>query len=318
MENTKSNNNNTTEKIQFMNEGNLKNFKAIKEQQLKFTSDPEEQKQLQKNIDNIQKGIDGENEVAYQLKKSHIPMYVLRNVRLMEGDKPVEIDFVVFTRKLIFVIECKNFAGGISVDEMGTFINKRKKEFGMENPLTQNLQHVILLKETLLEEEKNPIKKRLLEKELEKRFVSYVVFANKENILKVEGKNIETEKNIMRYDMLIRKMGEAIKESRALPMPEKKMMAMSEFLLNETKECRSRYRQKDMKMLLKAYRNYQKDIKGFSDTKYIFSDHAIEQIIQNMPENEEQIRALNGFGDTNTPQYAEGILEIVGLFRNME
>lgn len=301
-----------------MNEGNLKNFKAIKEQQLKFTSDPEEQKQLQKNIDNIQKGIDGENEVAYQLKKSHIPMYVLRNVRLMEGDKPVEIDFVVFTRKLIFVIECKNFAGGISVDGMGTFINKRKKEFGMENPLTQNLQHVILLKETLLEEEKNPIKKRLLEKELEKRFVSYVVFANKENILKIEGKNIETEKNIMRYDMLIRKMREAIKESRVLPMPEKKMIAMSEFLLNETKECRSRYRQKNMKMLLKAYRNYQKDIKGFSDTKYIFSDHAIEQIIQNMPENEEQIRALNGFGDTNTPQYAEGILEIVGLFRNME
>lgn len=318
MENTKSNNNNTTEKIQFMNEGNLKNFKAIKEQQLKFTSDPEEQKQLQKNIDNIQKGIDGENEVAYQLRKSRIPMYVLRNVRLMEGDKPVEIDFVVFTRKLIFVIECKNFAGGISVDEMGTFINKRKKEFGMENPLTQNLQHVILLKETLLEEEKNPIKKRLLEKELEKRFVSYVVFANKENILKVEGKNIETEKNIMRYDMLIRKMREAIKESRVLPMPEKKMIAISEFLLNGTKECRSRYRQKDMKMLLKAYRNYQKDIKGFSDTKYIFSDHAIEQIIRNMPENEEQIRALNGFGDTNTPQYAEGILEIVGLFRNME
>lgn len=70
-------------------------------------------------------------------------------------------------------------------------------------------------------------------------------------------------------------------------------------------------------MLLETYRSYQMNKSGFSDVKYIFSDHAVDQIIQNMPENEEQIRALKGFGDNNTPRYAEGILEIVGLFRNM-
>ena len=201
---------------------------------------------------------------------------------------------------------------------MGTFINTNKKEFGMDNPLTQNLHHMILLKEILLKEEKQLFKKRLLEKELEKRLVSYVVFANRKNILTVEDRMSKTEKNVMRYDALIKNMSQAIKESHALPMSEEKMITMSELLLNITKECRSSYRQRDMKMVLKAYRNYQMNIKGCSDIKYIFNDHAIEQVIQNMPENEGQIRALSGFGDNNTPQYAEGILEIVGLFRNME
>ena len=201
---------------------------------------------------------------------------------------------------------------------MGTFINTNKKEFGMENPLTQNLHHMILLKEILVKEEKQLFKKRLLEKELEKRLVSYVVFANRKNILTVEDRMSKTEKNVMRYDALIKNMSQAIKESHALPMSEHKMLAMAEFLLNKSKECRIRHKQRDMKMILKAYRNYQMNIKGYSDIKYIFSDHAIEQVIQNMPENEGQIRALSGFGDNNTPQYAEGILEIVGLFRNME
>lgn len=317
MENTKPDSNITKEKIRFMNKGNLKHFKAIKEQQLKYTSAPEEQKKLQKIIDNIQKGIDGENEVAYQLRKSGIPMYVLRNVKFIENGSSVESDFIAITKEHIFIIECKNLGSDISVDEMGTFIKKGKEEC-MENPLTQNLHHVIALKEILLEKERNPIKRQLLKKELEKRLVSYVVFANKKKALTIEDRSLEIEKNVMRSDKLIENMQAAAKERHAHPMSEKKRIAISEFLLNKTKEYKKKYKQKDMKMLLETYRSYQMDKSGFSDVKYVFSDKAIDQIIEKMPESEEEIRKLSGFGDKNTPRYAEGIIEIVGLFRNVE
>ena len=45
----------------------------------------------------VKKGLEGENEIAYQLKKSNIGMYVLRDIKVKFDDLSAQIDYVVLT-----------------------------------------------------------------------------------------------------------------------------------------------------------------------------------------------------------------------------
>ena len=50
----------------------------------------------------VKKGLDGENEISYQLKKTHIGMYVLRDIKLKYEDLTAQIDYVVITPVYIY------------------------------------------------------------------------------------------------------------------------------------------------------------------------------------------------------------------------
>ncbi|MBS5937919.1 nuclease-related domain-containing protein [Clostridium sp.] len=55
----------------------------------------------------------GEKNIAYELKNSNMPMYVLHDVTLEIDDLSAQIDYIVVTRKRTFIIECKNLIGNI-------------------------------------------------------------------------------------------------------------------------------------------------------------------------------------------------------------
>ena len=61
----------------------------------------------------VRKGLFGEDEVLYQLKKSNIGMYILRDVKLIYEDMTAQVDFVVLTPLYTYFIECKNLSGNI-------------------------------------------------------------------------------------------------------------------------------------------------------------------------------------------------------------
>ena len=90
----------------------------------------------------VKKGLDGENEIAYQLKKANIGMYVLRDIKVKYEDLTAQIDYVVITPLYTYFIECKNLVGNITVNEKGDFIreltiNGKKIKKGMYSPLRQ-------------------------------------------------------------------------------------------------------------------------------------------------------------------------------------
>ncbi len=70
------------------------------------------------------KGLDGENEISYQLGKAHIGMYVLRDIRLRYENLTAQMDYVVITPIYTYYIECKNLVGNIVVMEKGDFIRE--------------------------------------------------------------------------------------------------------------------------------------------------------------------------------------------------
>ena len=46
----------------------------------------------------VKKGLDGENEIAYQLKKANIGMYVIRDLKVKYEDLTAQIDYVIITQ----------------------------------------------------------------------------------------------------------------------------------------------------------------------------------------------------------------------------
>jgi len=86
-------------------------------------------------------GMKGERNLAYELQNSYMPMIVLQDLFLEQGTSSAQVDFLVITRKCVFVIECKNLYGNIQINSNGNFIRTvdwgAKKEEGMYSPVRQ-------------------------------------------------------------------------------------------------------------------------------------------------------------------------------------
>lgn len=111
--------------------------------------------EIEKQIRLASYGEAGEKNVAFELKSSGMDMYVLHDIYLEYGDLTAQIDYLVITRKRIYIIECKNLIGNIKVDNEGSFTRtyelsgKRIKE-GIYSPITQNNRHMQVVKEIIL------------------------------------------------------------------------------------------------------------------------------------------------------------------------
>lgn len=78
-------------------------------------------------------------------------MYILHDLYFEYNDMQAQIDYMIFTRKRVYVIECKNLIGDIEIDSNGNFIrtyelfSKKVKE-GLYSPITQNERHRLVIK----------------------------------------------------------------------------------------------------------------------------------------------------------------------------
>lgn len=157
-----------------------------------------------------QKGLEGENEIIYQLKKSNIGMFILHDVNLVYEDLKAQIDFIVITQWCCYFIECKNLIGNISVNEKGDFIreysyNGHKVKKGMESPYRQVKAQRDVYKKIWFKAQ-GKLKSFLYEKNFESLHRVLVVAANGENILNTKYAPKEMKNNIIKADALIRKL----------------------------------------------------------------------------------------------------------------
>ena len=71
--------------------------------------------EIDKQIKMAKVGLEGEKNIIFELKNSGIDMYILHDIYLEYGDKGAQIDFLIFTRKRQYVVECKNLIGNITI-----------------------------------------------------------------------------------------------------------------------------------------------------------------------------------------------------------
>ena len=158
----------------------------------------------------VKKGLDGENEIGYQLKKAHIGMYVLRDIKVKYEDMTAQIDYVIITPVYTYYVECKNLVGNITVTDKGDFIreftiNGRKIKKGMYSPLRQvEAQREVIRK--IWESNSSAIKKFFASKNFDYYRRVLVVAANQDTILNTNRAPKEMKYKILRADALIRQI----------------------------------------------------------------------------------------------------------------
>lgn len=119
---------------------------------------------IKQDIKYLEYGIAGEKNIAFELKNSHMPMYILHDIYLEDGDLNAQIDYLVFTKKMCFVIECKNLYGNVEINNAGDFVRTmefsgRRKREGIYSPITQNQRHLELMKRIKINSKGNVLSK---------------------------------------------------------------------------------------------------------------------------------------------------------------
>ena len=171
----------------------------------------------------VKKGLAGENEIKYQLEKSNLGLFVLRDVNLEYENLKAQIDFIVITKMYCYFIECKNLIGNITINDNGDFIrefiidNKKYKK-GMYSPLRQvEAQRDVYKKiwNNQLSSNKfiNFVRRSLSEKNFTDTHRVLVVAANHETIINTKCAPDEVKNKVIRADNLIKKITEDLNES---------------------------------------------------------------------------------------------------------
>ena len=181
----------------------LENKIKVLENKLKNTKSKQEKLYLYEEIQKYKYGIQGENKILYELKNSHIPMYILHDINLEYKDYKAQIDFIILTKKNYYIIECKNLYGNISIDNKGNFYRiNNKNKVGIYNPITQLDRHINIIRR-YIEDRNNFIGKLIVKKIFDSMYHGIVVLANDNTVVedKYAPKNVKNK--VIRADQLI-------------------------------------------------------------------------------------------------------------------
>ena len=200
------------------------------------TAGLDDAKKLEQEIRNVKAGMIGEQQIAFELKNSHIPMYVLHDLYLEHEGLTARIDYLVITRRRNFVIECKNLYGNIEITNQGDFI--RNIGYGgkffkerIYSPITQNERHLALIKQIRAAQKTNILTQALFEKYFAENYRSVVVLANPKTILNNKFAPKEIKGQVISADRLIAHMKAVNGERGAEYCFEKDMTALAEFFM---------------------------------------------------------------------------------------
>ena len=313
------------------------------------TADEDSRKKIQKQIKLAQYGLEGENKVAYELKTSGMDMYVLHDICLETGDLSAQIDYIVVTRKLVYVIECKNLYGNIEIDNGGNFVRQigpSSPKEGIYSPITQNQRHLRVLKEIRKESKGNFLLKMAFEKFFEENHKSVVVLANPKTYLNAKYAPKEVKQQVIRADQLvdIKKTDGGAKTD---PKSEKAMLEVANFYLERHIQGHSDYAKQYEEMVARHKMTAADETEGKTirqDTAehetalqsqeaelvqklkefrlkqsrkenikayYIFNDAQMQELIAKRPQNREDLYAVAGFGKVKIEKYGDAILAIL-------
>ena len=244
----------------------LKESTSLREQLAQLealqTTDSLLQKQIQKDIKLLKYGIAGEEKIAFELKNSHMPMFVLHDLYIEYNGLTAQIDYLIVTKGKAFLLECKNLYGNIEINNNGDFIRTMKygahfEKEGIYSPITQNQRHLELLKAIRRDQPLNLLEKMIFEKTFYELYCPVVVLANPQTVLYAKYAKKEIKEQVIRADQLIAYIKK--KNENALTSNENEMREWAESLLALHKEQKVDYTEKYKKVITKKQETAAKD-----------------------------------------------------------
>lgn len=303
-------------------------------------------KDLNQQLFVAQKGLEGENEILYQLKKANIGMFVLHDINIEYEDLKAQIDFIIVTPWCCYFVECKNLLGNITVNEKGDFIREYKVKGhnvkkGMESPYRQVQAQRDVYKKIWFKLQ-GKLKSFLFEKNFEGFHRILVVAANGENILNTKLAPKELRNNVIKADALIRKLEYDRDHSEKDLWDNKKQMEewANHFLrLNVDKKNDNQNEKKNIEKIVeenvvKEEQNIPKNIREVESDKkstkdrllefrkkrsmerkipayYIFNNEELDKILEHMPKTFEELIKLKILTDVKINSHGKDIVNII-------
>ena len=171
---------------------------------LRGTLPPSAEKQLEREIRTLEAGIKGEQSILFELKNSHMDMYVLHDLFLEHNGLTAQIDFLVLTPQRFFVLESKRLYGDIRVTEKGDFIRcyKGGREEGLYSPVTQNQRHIDLI-HAMKRDSRGALTNLLVDSDFDDIHRSLVVLANDKTVIDDRDAPEAVRRKIIRADQLV-------------------------------------------------------------------------------------------------------------------
>lgn len=246
----------------------------------------------------------GEDNIAFELKNSGIPMYILHDICLETNDLSAQIDYIVVTRKVIFIIECKNLVGNIEINSQGNFIrtynfNGKFIKEGIYSPITQNERHLEVLKRIKKESKSNFISKMLFDKYFNDNYKSLVVLANPKTVLNSRYAKKEIKDKVIKADQLINYIKEVNSKSDLMSLSDKEMKEIADRLLALHKSSKLSFLKKYRELVELIDNHDDKDnAKTVFNNKEIINDSSINNDKSNII-NEDKSSATNNIDKSN-------------------
>lgn len=285
--------------------------------------------ELQSELYIVKKGLDGENEIAYQLKKAHIGMYVLRDIKVKHEDLTAQIDYVIITPVYTYYVECKNLVGNITVTDKGDFIreftiNGKKIKKGMYSPLRQvEAQREVIRK--IWESNSSAIKKFFASKNFDYYRRVLVVAANQDTILNTNRAPKEIKYKILRADALIRQIeydlnhrgnDEYLDSKKSMEKIAQSYIDLSSkeeinyYDYYKEKYCSNLNIQvndglKDRLIELRKTRSNEMNIPAY----YVFTNDELDKLIEIRPKSIEELKNANIISPVKIKTHGEKIIE---------
>lgn len=310
----------------------LENKIKVLENKLKNTKSKQEKSYLYEEIQKYKYGIQGENKILYELKNSHIPMYILHDINLEYKDYKAQIDFIILTKKNYYIIECKNLYGNISIDNKGNFYRiNNKNKVGIYNPITQLDRHINIIRR-YIEDRNNFIGKLIVKKIFDSMYHGIVVLANDNTVVedKYAPKNVKNK--VIRADQLIEYIKYIEKNTDSYASSEKDIISSCNNILALCKKEETIAEERpllnineditdnnktininnddEIRTNLKKYRlNKSKELNY--KPYFIFSDKTLEELINKKPKNKVELKQIEGFGDKKIEMYGIDIIKII-------
>ena len=176
--------------------------------------------QIRQEIRNIQSGIKGETDAAFQINfhYENSPRWaVIHDLRLEFEGHAAQIDHLLINRFLeIYVCESKRFAEGIGFNEHGEFYRySQGKPYAIESPIEQNNRHILLLQRLFNSGEINlPTR---LGFRMKPSLHSLILIANTSAIRRPKNsKKVDGMDRIIKVEQLVKRRDQDLKEENFL------------------------------------------------------------------------------------------------------
>lgn len=246
-------------------------------------------------INCLQKGMIGEERLKYNLINSNIPMYIMHDLTLTFNDKKAQIDFIIVTKRSLYILESKNLNGNLDIEKDGTFtriIGKHKQ--GIKNPLTQNLEH------------ENIINQIFKKEKIKLKYESLVILTNDNTYLKFKKSDKDYKNTIIRNDKIVEVLKNKEKKKHIIRNEENIKYICDKILKYE----KYSFDVEQLKLKLKQYRKEKSNSEQIQPYM-IFNDQTLDELINKIPQTLEELRLINGFGEYKVNKYGNEIVYII-------